>query len=138
MSNLDPLGLVKKAQAQGYAVGAFNMHNPETTQALIRAAQQASAPVFLQVGRAIVPHMGLQAAFEMTRLELDRAEMQLPIHLDQRGPHAGYRERGAVQCVQDRRALAVIRSVPKVRPARLVVAEPRHRRHLEPLVRSRR
>ena len=88
MSNLDPLGLVKKAQAGGYAVGAFNMHNPETTQALIRAAQVASAPVFLQVGRAIVPHMGVREAFEMTRRELDKAEMQLPIHLD----HGTYEE----------------------------------------------
>ena len=34
---VDPLGLITAAQAGGYAVGAFNMHNPETTQALIRA-----------------------------------------------------------------------------------------------------
>jgi fructose-bisphosphate aldolase class II len=88
MGNLDPLGLVKKAQAGGYAVGAFNMHNPETTQALIRAAEIADAPVFLQVGRAIVPHMGVRDAYEMTRRELDKAEIKVPIHLD----HGTYEE----------------------------------------------
>lgn len=82
MTNPDPLGLIKKAQAGGYAVGAFNMHNPETTQALIRAAELADSPVFLQVGRAIVPHMGVREAFEMTRRELDKSEIRVPIHLD--------------------------------------------------------
>jgi len=82
MAKVDPLGLVKAAQAGGYAVGAFNMHNPETTQALIRAAEIADSPVFLQVGRAIVPHMGVREAFEMTRRELDKAEINVPIHLD--------------------------------------------------------
>ncbi|MFB8387347.1 ketose-bisphosphate aldolase [Microbacterium sp. NPDC055910] len=82
MARVDPLGLIAAAQAGGYAVGAFNMHNPETTQALIRAAQAAEAPVFLQVGRAIVPHMGLRAAYEMTRRELDASGLEAPIHLD--------------------------------------------------------
>jgi fructose-bisphosphate aldolase class II len=78
----DPLGLITAAQAGGYAVGAFNMHSPETAQALIRAAEIADSPVFLQVGRAIVPHMGLREAFEMTRRELDKAPINVPIHLD--------------------------------------------------------
>ncbi|MFM6974279.1 MAG: ketose-bisphosphate aldolase [Agromyces sp.] len=88
MGHVDPLGLVKAAQAGGYAVGAFNMHNPETTQALIRAAEIADSPVFLQVGRAIVPHLGLREAFEMTKRELDKAEITVPIHLD----HGTYEE----------------------------------------------
>lgn len=79
---VDPLGIIAAAQAGGYAVGAFNMHNPETTQALIRAAEIADSPVFLQIGRAIVPHMGLREAFEMTRRELDKAPIEVPIHLD--------------------------------------------------------
>ncbi|MEY4647821.1 MAG: hypothetical protein RL009_237 [Actinomycetota bacterium] len=88
MAKPDPLGLIKKAQAGGYAVGAFNMHNPETTQALIRAAEIADAPVFLQIGRAVVPHMGVREAYEMTRRELDKSEISVPIHLD----HGTYEE----------------------------------------------
>jgi fructose-bisphosphate aldolase class II len=78
----DPLALIEAARSGGYAVGGFNMHNPETTQALIRAAEIADAPVFLQVGRAVVPHMGLREAFEMTRRELDNSGISVPIHLD--------------------------------------------------------
>ena len=88
MARIDPLGLITAAQAGGYAVGAFNMHNPETTQALIHAAEAANAPVFLQVGRAIVPHMGLRSAYEMTRRELDASGLEAPIHLD----HGSYDE----------------------------------------------
>ena len=73
---------VARARAGGYAVGGFNMHNPETTQALIEASIHAESPVFLQVGRAIVPHMGLEAAYRMTRRELDGTGADAVIHLD--------------------------------------------------------
>ncbi|TFD27661.1 class II fructose-bisphosphate aldolase [Cryobacterium lyxosi] len=73
---------VARARAGGYAVGGFNMHNPETTQALIEASIRAQSPVFLQVGRAIVPHLGLEAAYRMTRHELDGTGADAVIHLD--------------------------------------------------------
>lgn len=73
---------VGRARVGGYAVGAFNMHNPETTQALIEASIRAESPVFLQVGRAIVPHMGLAAAYHMSRHELEGTGADAVIHLD--------------------------------------------------------
>lgn len=79
---VDPMQVVGDARDGGYAVGAFNMHNVETTQALVTAAEQAQAPVFLQVGRAIVPHMGLRHAFEMTRRVAEESEAEFVIHLD--------------------------------------------------------
>ena len=82
MAITHPMALIERAQQGGYAVGGFNMHNPETTQALIRGAEEANAPVFLQVGRAIVPHMGLEEAFRMTRHELDKSDAEAYIHLD--------------------------------------------------------
>ncbi|WP_211287000.1 class II fructose-bisphosphate aldolase [Georgenia soli] len=74
--------IIDRAVRGGYAVGAFNMHNLETTQALVRAAEQANSPVFLQVGRAIVPHRGLRAAYEMTRRVAEESDAELVIHLD--------------------------------------------------------
>lgn len=82
MTWADPRELVENARAGGYAVGAFNMHSDETAQALVRAAEQADSPVFLQVGRAIVPHMGVRAAYELTRRAADASGAQLVIHLD--------------------------------------------------------
>lgn len=82
MTWADPRELVEQARADGYAVGAFNMHSDETAQALVRAAEQASSPVFLQVGRAIVPHVGVRAAYELTRRAADESGAELVIHLD--------------------------------------------------------
>ena len=78
----DPRKLIEDARAGGYAVGAFNMHNVETTEALVWAAEQAMAPVFLQVGRAIIPHMGVRKAFEMTRRVAEESNAHFVIHLD--------------------------------------------------------
>lgn len=88
MSSPDPRQLVEEARRGGYAVGAFNVHNDETTQALLEAAQQCRAPVFLQVGRAVIPHMGLRKAFEMTRRNALESSAQYVIHLD----HGSYQE----------------------------------------------
>lgn len=82
MPYVDPAKLVADARSGGYAVGAFNMHSVETTQALVLAAEEAKAPVFLQVGRAIVPHMGLRAAYEMTKRVAEESGADVVIHLD--------------------------------------------------------
>ena len=78
----NPRKLIEAARAGKYAVGAFNMHNDETTQALVRAAEQAKSPVILQVGRAIVPHMGIKKAFDMTKRIAEESNAQFVIHLD--------------------------------------------------------
>ena len=82
MAQVDPRRLIQDAVDGGYAVGAFNMHNTETTEALVCAAERAAAPVFLQVGRAVVPHMGLRRAYEMTRRVAEESEADYVIHLD--------------------------------------------------------
>jgi len=74
--------IIEKAQRGKYAVGAYNMHNEETTQALVWAAEQANAPVFLQIGRAIIPHMGIKRAFEMTKRIAEHSNAHYVIHLD--------------------------------------------------------
>ena len=86
MTWADPRQLVDRAQAGGYAVGAFNMHSDETAQALVRAAEKAESPVFLQIGRAIVPHMGVRAAAELTRRAAAESDAELVLHLDH-GPY---------------------------------------------------
>ena len=78
----DPRALIEAARIGGYAVGAYNMHNDETAEALVWAAERANAPIFLQVGRAIIPHMGVTRAFELTRRVAERSKAQYVIHLD--------------------------------------------------------
>jgi ketose-bisphosphate aldolase len=74
--------IMQRAQVESWAVGGFNMHNPETTQALLKAAELSQSPIFMQIGRAIIPHMGLKAAFEMTKRITDESDAAFIIHLD--------------------------------------------------------
>jgi ketose-bisphosphate aldolase len=74
--------IMQRAQSEGWAIGGYNMHNPETTQALLKAAELTSSPIFMQVGRAVIPHMGLKAAFEMTKRVTDESDARFIIHLD--------------------------------------------------------
>ncbi len=78
----DPRALIEAARGGNYAVGAFNMHNDETTEALVWAAERANAPVFLQVGRAVIPHMGVARAYQMTRRIAEQSNAHYVIHLD--------------------------------------------------------
>ncbi|CAK7260679.1 MULTISPECIES: class II fructose-bisphosphate aldolase [unclassified Shinella] len=82
MTQSDPRAIIEDARRNGYAVGAFNMHNEETTEALVWAAERARAPVFLQVGRAIIPHIGVRRAFEMTQRIAEWSNAKYVIHLD--------------------------------------------------------
>ncbi|MDA9019928.1 class II fructose-bisphosphate aldolase [Flavimaricola sp.] len=78
----DPRELIEAARAGGYAVGAYNMHNDETCEAMVWAAERADAPIFLQVGRAIIPHMGVERAYELTRRIAEKSSAKYVIHLD--------------------------------------------------------
>lgn len=82
MTQSDPRTIIENARSGGYAIGAFNMHNEETTEALVWAAEKTKAPMFLQVGRAIIPHMGVTRAYEMTRRVAERSDAEYVIHLD--------------------------------------------------------
>ncbi len=82
MRDPNPLRWVEAARAGGYAIGAFNMHNDETAQALLQAAALADSPVYLQVGRAIIPHMGLRKAYELTVRNAEESDALYTIHLD--------------------------------------------------------
>ena len=81
-ANVSAREVVLQAQSQGWAVGGYNMHNPETTHALLKAAEISQSPIFLQIGRAIIPHMGLRAAFEMTQQITEQTDATFIIHLD--------------------------------------------------------
>lgn len=78
----DPRQIIEEARRGGYAVGAYNMHNEETCEALLWAAERVDSPVFMQVGRAIIPHMGVERAYELTRRIAERSNAKYVIHLD--------------------------------------------------------
>ena len=82
MKQSNPRSMIENARRGGYAVGAYNMHNDETAEALVWAAERSNSPIFLQVGRAIIPHMGVRRAYELTKRIAEKANAEYVIHLD--------------------------------------------------------
>ena len=81
-ANISAREIIEQARTEGWAVGGYNMHNVETTQSLLRAAEISQSPIFMQIGRAIIPHMGLKAAFELTKRVTEESDAKFIIHLD--------------------------------------------------------
>ena len=52
------VSMLRNAQEQGFAVGAFNVENMEMAQAIISAAEELRAPVILQTTPSTVRYAG--------------------------------------------------------------------------------
>ena len=59
MSLVPVKDLLEKAEAGGYAVGAFNCNNMEIVQAIIAAAEAENAPVILQASQGAIKYAGI-------------------------------------------------------------------------------
>lgn len=73
--------LLQRARQQGYAVGAFNTNNLEITKAIISAAVEMDAPVFLQLSAGALKYGG----FELAGLAIAFAKkvpVPVAVHLD--------------------------------------------------------
>lgn len=76
--------LLVDAKAGGYAVGAFNTANLETTQAIIEAAQELSSPVIVQMTEKTFDYAGGRAIYQLIKntAEFYAPEIPVGIHLD--------------------------------------------------------
>jgi len=76
--------LLEQAKAGGYAVGAFNTVNLETTRAIIEAAKELSSPVIVQMTEKTFDYAGGRAMFHLTKniAEFYAPEIPVGIHLD--------------------------------------------------------
>lgn len=72
------------AKQGGYAVGAFNTVNLETTRAIIEAAKELSSPVIVQMTEKTFDYAGGRAIYNLTKniAELYAPEIPVGIHLD--------------------------------------------------------
>jgi ketose-bisphosphate aldolase len=76
--------ILTKAKEGGYAVGAFNTVNLETTQAIIRAAKEMKSPVIIQVTEKTLEYAGGRGIFQLIKnqAEFYAPEIPIGIHLD--------------------------------------------------------
>ncbi len=74
--------LLQQAQAEGFAVGAFNANNMECVKAVVEAAEEERAPVILQVSQGAIRYAGLQMATAMVKTMAAQASVPVVLHLD--------------------------------------------------------
>lgn len=82
MSLTNTTDMFKKAYAQGYAIGAFNVNNMEIVQGITQACQKLNSPAILQVSagaRKYAKHNYLIKLVEAALLETD---VPIALHLD--------------------------------------------------------
>ncbi len=83
--------LVKKAKAEGYAIGAFNVGDYSTVEAVLTAAESLRTPVMLQIGDWTAPNQpearrmnpfDAQNLLRFIRMRAEVSPIPVIIHLD--------------------------------------------------------
>lgn len=75
-------GMLAKARAGGYAVGAFNCVDYVTTAAIIKAAAAKCAPVIIQTSPKTVKTYGFSAIVNWVRPLAEAVSVPVALHLD--------------------------------------------------------
>jgi len=76
--------ILMKAKEGGYAVGAFNTVNLETTRAIVEAAKEMRSPVIIQITEKTMEYGGGRGIFNLVKndAEFYAPEIPIGIHLD--------------------------------------------------------
>jgi fructose-bisphosphate aldolase class II len=94
MSLVSMKGILVPARADKYAIGAFEVWNLESVQAVVAAAEQLNRPVILQIGPYEADHAGLEDISNIAMYHARRAKVPVAVHLD----HGDSFER-TIQCI---------------------------------------
>lgn len=74
--------VLARAEAGGYAVGAFNCNNMEIVQAIIRAAEAERSPVIIQASQGAIKYAGMGYIVALIREAAASASVPVAMHLD--------------------------------------------------------
>ncbi|MDJ1652567.1 tagatose-bisphosphate aldolase subunit KbaY [Raoultella sp. Ech2A] len=82
MSIISTKYLLLDAQAKGYAVPAFNIHNAETIQAILEVCSAMRSPVILAGTPGTFKHIALEEIYALCSAYATTYDMPLALHLD--------------------------------------------------------
>ncbi len=74
--------MLDKAAKDGYAVGAFNILDYNSTKAVVLAAEQLKAPVIIQTSAKTVIFWGTSAIISWVKQLADSSSVPIALHLD--------------------------------------------------------
>ena len=87
--------LMVPARKNGYAIGAFNVQNLESTLAIAEAATEAKSPAILQITPSVIKYAGLEYISNLVKTAAQLAQVPLAMHLDH-----GDSFETAVKCIE--------------------------------------
>lgn len=74
--------ILQKAHKEGYAVGAFNTNNLESTKAMIQAAEEERSPIIIQTSQSAISYAGIEEISAIVRVMAEKASIPVALHLD--------------------------------------------------------
>ena len=74
--------MFKKAYAEGYAIGAFNVNNMEIVQAITEAAKELNSPVILQVSSGARKYAKHGYLVHLVQAAIEDTDLPIALHLD--------------------------------------------------------
>lgn len=74
--------VLSEAMRKRYAVGAFNVYNLETLQAVVRAAERLRSSVIVQTSEAAIEYAGYPLLGEMVEVMAKHSKVPIVLHLD--------------------------------------------------------
>lgn len=89
MTLVNPIPWIRRAQHEGFAIGAFNANTLEQVQAIVAAAQVEAAPALIQISHHALQHvgdgnvtLGLRYMAEIGRIAAQSVSVPIGLHLD--------------------------------------------------------
>ncbi len=82
MPLVNPMPVLNGARQNGYCVGAFNIVDFMTIEAVVAAAEAESAPVIIQTSSGTMKRFGVRQLVEMTRIAAEGSTVPVILHLD--------------------------------------------------------
>lgn len=82
MALVNMKSLLKKAQAENYAVGSFSVSNMEMIQGILKAAEETRSPVILQIAEVRLNFSPLKYIAPMMVSAAERADVPVAVHFD--------------------------------------------------------
>ncbi len=74
--------MFEKAYKGGYAIGAFNVNNMETIQAITQAGKEVNSPLILQVSAGARKYANPTYLFKMVEAAIIETDLPIALHLD--------------------------------------------------------
>jgi fructose-bisphosphate aldolase class II len=80
--NKEYLRIYGKARKKGYALGAFNVFNQITAEAVVEASNDLERPVVMEMSMSVVKKLGVKKATAILQTAIDQANHPVIMHLD--------------------------------------------------------